>query len=56
MTPIQKQIQENFKQLEEMKKKLGIRPRMEVLQGGNMTSDTSFSLRELNKNILKQKS
>ena len=53
MTPIQKQIQENFKMLEEMRRQLGIRPKMEVSQGGNKRSTNTFDLRSLNENLIK---
>lgn len=54
MTPIQKQIQENFKFLEEMKKQLGIRPQMKVSQGGNTSSANTFDLRSLNQKLIKK--
>ena len=53
MTRTQKQIQENFKQLEAMKKQLGIRPRMEVTHKGGKTTGT-FDLRTLNQSIIKK--
>ena len=54
MPPIQKQIQENFKQLEDMKKHLGVRPKMDVLQT-NGTTTGKFDLRSLNEKITKRK-
>ena len=53
MTPIQKQIQDNFKQLEEMKRKLGIRPKMKAVKTDGVCGK-SFDLRALNANIIKK--
>lgn len=54
MTPIQKQIQENFKRLEKMKKSLDIRPKMELTITNGKPSST-FDLRSLNQEIVNNK-
>lgn len=54
MTPIQKQIQENFKRLEKMKKSLDIRPKM-VLTITNGKPSGTFDLRSLNQEIVNNK-
>jgi len=53
MTPIQKQIQENFKMLEEMRRQLNIQPRMKVEYTGGKPQGT-FDLRSLNKAIIEK--
>lgn len=53
MTTIQQQIQENFKVLEEMRRQLNIRPRMEVELIGGKPKGT-FDLRSLNKALLQK--
>lgn len=51
MTPLQRQIQENFKMLEAMKRELNIRPRMEVITTGCKPQGT-FDLRSLNQGLI----
>ena len=53
MTPIQKQIQENFKMLEEMRRQLNIQPRMKIEYTGGKPQGT-FDLRSLNKALLQK--
>ena len=53
MTTIQKQIQENFKVLEEMKRQLNIQPRMMIEYIGGKPQGT-FDLRSLNKAIIEK--
>lgn len=55
MTPLQRQIQENFRELDRMKKNLGIKPTMKVTHVGITPTKSTFDLRSLNQNLAKKR-
>lgn len=52
MTSLKKQIQDNFKRLEELKRQIGIRPRMNVVKGGSEIARNTFDLRSMNLHLV----